>query len=997
MRSLASRDKILSMDVLEPDVYLADRRWILGESSQPVSSLEKEMRLPKNATHFAMAGPYSILVIDRTHVIYSTKSDTGKKVEEFDLPKPIDIISTAPYDGWFLLSLCSGELYMVNNFGKCMPLPPVKYLISTSFCWIDNKKEMILLAGSQFSHVTAFFITSKNITARQLYVCNEKEKAPIASIAQINFCDNRYLIIGTYINLIILRWYSIDEEPVPLKMIERESKTIYPSFVVANEQYIAWLTKENLYLYTIGQLLDDEPGMLTMSFDKLKSLLYVEPEKFLSQLSVPIAMSKYYLILAATSSDTLSNSQAALIIGLDLKTLHVGFRFPFANERNPIIINLNPTKQLLIITTENYIYKLDLSTEQQFKSIPLISDAKESAIQQKKNTDEIPISELLSTFLEEKHFRDATQLLRTALEGIVPPPSDGNDDDAPLSEECIQEICLQFLIYEINVISICKGGDDTDLRFQKQSNASKSKYDMLASLAHILRLREFSRASAKLSDSTILQRSGSETAVQLLLETAVDQSQKDSKIVKLIRHGLDQEKQNCIVLPLNPKNRDDAGELIRSGKFDINVIRNAIKFIMNPEFKKEPIDEIVKGLSPEVCQKVAHLLADPGLDDDQINSIINALEILVNLAYSDKLLPPVIMRYREYVQRKFNEGPVQNIAPKIFQSLKYMPGQINAKVCFELIKYMCANQSSNAGQVPQSPINGSTSISSITSTGLLPTFTGQHQGTSSFERPYVDIILWELALAKDMDAEQKDEELYKYLVDKSYSILLVNKPETFQHLLLNGMYHSAAQVATEAHMYKQAVQAVSLIPKSNPIRNRFIRHYIRVSPKDMWESLCQKYGITHIDEMEKDESSITKEKLARKLEAMRNQIKDLRHKADNSANFLQDLDEWGEKMNPPSLTCCACHKHINSGQGYAFPCGHSFHLKCLPNVVMDALPPDDQDKLRYIQSLKKLTPQDTKQQEELLLSDCPECGKLAVNLIRVPAVGRTNWSIPSLY
>ena len=994
MRSLASRDKMLSMDVLEPDVYLADRRWILGESSQPVASIEKEMRLPKNATHFAMAGPYSILVIDRTHVLYTIKSENGKNVEEFDVPKPIEIISTAPYDGWFLLSLCTGDLYIVNNFGKCMPLPQVKYLISTSFCWIDNKKEMILLAGSQFSHVAAFFITSNNITARQLYVCNEKEKAPIASIAQITFRDNRYLIIGTYINLIILRWYNTEEEPVPLKRIERGSKTIYPSFVVANDQHVAWLTKENLYVYTIGQLLDDEPGMLKLSFDNLKSLLYIEPEKFLSQLSVPIAMSKYYLMIAATSSDSLSNSQAALIIGLDLKTLHVGFRFPFNNEKDPIKISYNPNKKMLTILTENYVYKLDLSTEQQFKEMPLITDAIESAIQQKRSNEDIPIAELLSTFLEQQHFRDAIQLLKTALDGIEVPATNKTDDTAPLSEAAIQEICLQFLIYELNVISLCKGVDDPDLRSQMQMSASNNKFDMLASLAHILRLREFSRAGVKLSDNAIWQNRGSsETAVELLLETAVDQGQKDTKIVNIIRHGLDQEKQNCIVLPLNPKNRDDAGELIRSGKFDLNVIRNAIKFIMNPEFKKEPIDEIVKGLSPEVCQKVAHLLADPGLDDDQINAITNALEKLVELANSDKLLPPVIMRYREYVQKKFNEGPVNKFGEKIFQSLKYMPGQINAKICFELLKYLCSPQNNNSGQIPQSPSN---SISSITSTGILPSFTGQLQGTSTFEKKPVDVILWELALAKDMDAQEKDEELFnKFLNNKSFEIILSNRPETFQHLLLNGMYHSAAQIATDAKMHKQAVHAVSLIPKSNTNRNKYLRRYIRYSPKTMWESLCQKYGIAHIDEIEKDEGSITKEKLAKKLEAMRNQIKDLRHKADNSANFLQDLDDWGEKMNPPSLTCCACNKHINSGEGYSFPCGHSFHLQCLPSVVIDALSPSEQDDLKFIQSLKKPTPEDIKRQEKLLLSDCPECGKLAVNLIRVPAVGRTKWSLPN--
>ena len=963
MRSLASRDRGLATDAQDPDVFFADRRWILGERNQPVPSLEKVARLPKNTNHYVQSSLYSVVVTDKTHLKFTVVLHSGPKEAVTDFNKPIDVVLPAPVDGYFLVSPCMGKMYLINNSGNMVEFPEMQYpLTNTSFFWFEHGGQMHLLAGSQFSHIVCFHISKSGIKEQQLYFA--EEKAPISSLALITYNNTKYILVATFINLLVLKWDDMSANPVLFGKVERtcQKKMYIPSFVATNGEYIAWMTNEELRVYTPGQLLDDEPGSIAIPFSQLKNVLFVEPQIFLSQLTQPIVMSKNYIIIGATSSQSSNNPGTSTIIGFDVKTLKVAFRFPIANEneRVPLSIYFNQKEQFITVMTDSFLYKLDLKDEKPFSVLKTISDEKEEMKAEMKSSEIISTAELLSLFLEMPDFRSATHLLKTTLASIKQPVI-SEDESEPLSEEAVQEICMQFLIYELNVISMCSKDGKGDLRVIRQLN-THGKFDMLASLAHIIRLREFSKAGEKLSDNGLIASHGKcETAVAMLLEKAVDQGHRDAKIINLLRKGLDEDNQNVVISPLNPTAREDAASMITINNFGEKETREAIKKILNPEAASKH-DEFVRNLKPEIVKQVSELITFKGLDNDQIDAITNALDMIVNLKNSERLLPSIIMRYRDIVKNKFKH-PDATSAKQIFESLRYMPGQIPAPSCFELLRLLSKqNPASQQKQIAQ-------------------------------QKPPLDEIVWELALAEG-NAEEKDDQLYDILVNTTYDVVLSNKPETYQHLVLAKMYRSAAQVALHANMILQSVHAASLIDKSNKNRDRYIRRFIRYAPKTMWEELCQKYGITHMDEVEKDESGITKDKLAKKFEEMKTKIEDLQNKARDSAEFLQVLDDWGSETNPPSEVCTFCGKPIGSDLAYSFACGHCFHSSCLSKAAVDTLSADEQFTLTQLEMSKKPTAQEIQERENLLLSDCPECGQRAVNLIRIPIIKTSNWGMP---
>lgn len=947
MRSLQSRDRIVVADKDEPDVYTGERRWILGTRTQPVPSVEKVMRFPKNTTHFVQNGPYSITVNSNKNLFFSVTRTSGNKTDEINLEENIEVLCASPAEGYFLASLSHNNnvgLMLIEPDGKNRLLPKISSFTTTSFEWIDNGNSLLLLVGSLFGQIFSFTISRNNIKDNQLHIF--QHKAPISSLAHLEYGGQRYLLVATYLDLVILKWNDVSQPPELFLTLERfnEKKFAVPSFVITNQKYVAWITYEDVRIYTPAQLLQIENGGIHMPFSKLKTIIQIEPQIFLCQLTRPVVMSKKHLIIAAPS----------VLVGFDIKSLEIAFRFPFSNQ----IKSIFETNNILWIVTVSHLYKLDLTHEKEIEPIVLISDVKKDSIARETISEGVTLSEMLSVQLEKSNFKGAVQMLTNILSQIPLPKVDENES-VPLSEDAVHEICLEFLLYELNIITLCTNNEENvDLKPHRHLD-TKGKFDMLASLAHLLRLREFSRAGDKLRDEGVIRSLGeTETAVAMLLEKAYSQADHDAHIISALKGGLllNQEQEE-ITIPLIPAKREEAAKLLRENPANF---KEAVANFFNPTLKKERREEIAGMISEDRKKEIVKLLTTPGLDDKQKDTIVNALDILIKIANQEKL-PSLIMRYREVVEKHCMSKNIkdENVLNIMNFSMPYFPGRLSTAMCLEIIKNLAKSKSKLSN---------------------------------------IDIALWQLALANDQSSTYKDKELHKILTeDLNLDLNINNVPETYEQLIRRGLFVSAADIAFRAKMYSKAVYAVSLIsadPNSNKNelneREKYIRRFIRMTPPPIKQDLCKKYNITHIDEEEKDGEGPSQHKLVEKFQNLRQQIKDLRKKAAESADFLEQINTWGDAIPQASERCAECGKVIGMDPAYAFPCGHTFHVSCIKTAAYDTLTVKNQQILNSYKGTK-LTPEEKKVVEDILLDDCPKCGIASVNLIRIPIVGESKW------
>lgn len=941
MRSLQSRDRLTVTEREDPDSYTAERRWILGSRLQPVSPVEKVMRLPKNTTHFVQNGPYSITVNDYKNLFLQVTRTSGNKAEEINLESNVEIIIPSPAEGYFLVSLSNQPLRLIEPDGRQRRFPQNTFqLTTTSFEWIDNRDSLLLLAGTMFGHIDCFTITRSNIVDNQFII--DEHKAPISSLAYLEYHGEKFILVGTFFDLIILKWSDYTKNPEHYKTIERisEKKICIPSFVITNQKYIAWLTNEDLRVFTPEQLLHSDNECKRMPFEHLKHIIQIEPQIFLSQLNRPCVMSKHHVILAAPS----------VVVGFDLKTLETAFRFPFTNT----ITSMFLTPNLLSIVTTSHLYKIDLADEREISPIVLVSDVKNQIIQKKQTSEGVTLAELLSALLENNDFKGAIQTLHNALANIPLPKVDDNEN-VPLSEEAVEEICIEFLLYELNVITLCNKDEKVDLKPSRVINTN-GKYDMLASLAHLLRLREFSRAGDKIRDESVITSLGrTETAVAMLLEKAYSQSEHDAHILSALNSALliHPDEQQYLVESISAKKREEATSILENNSA---AFSEAILCFLKPSTPKDVADKVTSFISEDRKRDIIKLLTQKGLDDKQKDTIVNALDILIEIAEKEKL-PSVIMRYREIVEDHCKSKDINDmkVLSVLNFSMPYLPGQLSTNMCLAIIKEIA---------------------------------------TSKNKFSSIDIALWNLALANDEPAAKKDEELHKMIKDVTLEFHINNVPETFEHLIRRGLYISAADVALQAKMYSKAVYAVSCYPHEaeNNRREILIRRYIRMTPRSMWQDLCKKYNVSHIDEEEKDGEGPSQARLVEKFKDLRQKIKDLRNKAAESADFLEQINNWGDVLPQASERCAECGKQIGTEQAYAFSCGHTFHASCMKAAAFDTLSVSNQNKLLSFKS-SKLTPEERKIVEDILLDDCPKCGLASVNLIRIPIVTKSRWGL----
>jgi len=920
MSRLKERSISGALDISEIDTYTANRKWLMGSKGCPFF-IEKSMKLPKNFSHYIQSGIYSVTVTDKLHLVHFTASLEGGIYKEHDFPSKIDTVIPAPEDGWFLVTLMSGELFLLDHAGQLKQFPKLaNHLASSSFFWIRDERILYLIGGSLFSHVTCLSIAKSKITERVLFV--DDLKAPISSISQVMDGKKRYLLVATFLSLLILEWPSFNSDPVRINTIFRsgQSKVCIPSFLASNNKKVAWLTHDELRLYTIEQLVDSFPGSIGISFNDLKNTIMVEPIMYLSQTTPPIAMIENYLILSAPS----------VLLFFSVDDLSMLYRFPFMVS--PIsYFNLNPNSKILSIITPQHLYKCDVSKESPYLELDTTQNLKEEYLQTLESSKIVTKNQLMYSLLEDKNYKKSITLLTNVMKKII----GKNDSKEKNIDKDVERICIQFLIFELEVISICEGGDITNLS-PIENIPNNDCFDLLSSLAYMLRLRAFSPVSKKLFSKEVLdQFQGNKTTIMLLLENdciveAIDQIIKESPLSEMVNYVVYNSFEKLEPLfsqTSNPKICDLLSSIIPqiSGKVPIKALLDLIQYDSK---QKRPFDLLFWAFARNSQKAQVLYITQEGFIDPRYsaNSTLSKSDQNKKIDPSDFFL--VLL---------FNEQQ-KNVVSKACQAYKL--GYVK---CIE--------------------------------NGIID------PNSEAFRREL--LVVEKNGTVRLGVYEIYDEVLCDIIRNPKHQIHFMNHYHTYEQLKYYGLYHSAAEVALGVQFYSQAIKSVSLVHES--IRMILIRRYIRASPKNLWNSFCTEYHITHIEDEERS-TTMTKDKLATRLSEMRTRIKELEKSAKESAQFLQELDEWGGEGKSPSDKCPCCRKSLSGSTVIAFPCGHAFHNQCLLSKVSDTLSPNLYTELKDLCKQTKLSAENERKKDQLLTEDCPLCGLASINSLRINIV-----------
>ena len=505
----------------ESDTFTTDRRWLLGER-RLVVGFEKVSKLSKpmdgEITHYCQSGQNSIIVMNKHHVMYQLRNKGRVETVECDIRDGmVDTIIPSPFPGVFLIAMLPNGLKRTTGYGKVVDIPGIKYsLPATAFHWMPgtSQRELYLLAGTLFGQVIEVVIPGEeNMPARVTCLFINQEKGPTSSLISVKHNDQVYVLVSTQKDLVILRYNGPGQQMSEVRSMvaTRERKYCIPSFVVTNGQHVAWLTFEELRIFTVPQIIDELPGACAVPMKQLSELVGVDQTVYLLQNRCPMIMSRYYVILCSPN----------VIVGFSTRDCSVAFKFPFAGKDIIMSLTIDPVEKAAFVATQQNLFKLDLKNEREADHVTPIHEEKEERIRTMEPSEMVQGSEILSALLEGDDYQKAVQFLSKHLRRIVDktPP---NDQSQSLSQEEIQQLCEQFLIYELGVIDACKRKTPSDFQSMVMVNPKiMEKFDVFGSLVELLQLRAFSPEAAKIQDLALreIRKYGdSPMTIKLLLE-----------------------------------------------------------------------------------------------------------------------------------------------------------------------------------------------------------------------------------------------------------------------------------------------------------------------------------------------------------------------------------------------------------------------------------------------------------------------------------------------
>lgn len=519
------------------DTFTTDRRWILGRRTPPlyVEKIKKKVDHPpdKKLTLFARSGAYSIMVFGDSDLRWTFQGNQDTKTFDLVMKGKVDAIFPSPYEGFFLLAIRPGHLSLLNTYVKLIDFPQTaKLSLSlTSFHWIKREQNMLFLfAGSIFGHVLCFNVQPTGATEKTLYI--DDAKAPISSIASIIVGNVPHIIVATFRNLLIFEWPSSAADLILKTKIDRPSgpSMCIPSFVSANDEYVVWLNHDELHFYNHQQVLGEGIGIgCSLPFEDLRRYISSEPHVFLAQDVSPIMLTKYYCILAADSAITcfsLSDPMAE------------PSRFPLANTSPPLRMSIDQhPRPAIIITSKDNEFRIDMANEQPVKKVKTIREYKEERLVTLNPCKEVTANEMLTTLLEKGDFQLAICILGNMLDDSIKRQKKKNDDGKTLNPLTINHLCIEFLIFELQLIQACNLDNPTI--FAPPMKVHCDDFDLFVTIEKLLQLRAFSPVSKKIDDEKLLEQClDSPEAVRILFET--ERALQDGKLLdKIIEKGID--------------------------------------------------------------------------------------------------------------------------------------------------------------------------------------------------------------------------------------------------------------------------------------------------------------------------------------------------------------------------------------------------------------------------------------------------------------------------
>ena len=848
----------------ESDTFTTGRRWLLGERRlvvgfERVSKMGKAME--GEITHYSQSSTSSIMVMNKHKVVYQLRNRDRLETIECDIRDgAVDTIIPSPFPGVFLIAMLPNGLKRTNSYGKLINIPGISYsLPATAFHWMPggSQRDLYLLAGTLFGQVIEVIIPpEENAPARVtcLFIC--QEKGPTSSLISVKHNDQVYVLVSTQKDLVVLRYNGPGQQMTEVKSIvaTHERKYCIPSFVVTNGVHVAWLTFEELRIYTVAQLIDELPGSCAVPMKQLSELVGVEQTVYLLQNRCPMVMSKFYVILCSPN----------VIVGFSTRDCSVAFKFPFAGKDIIMPLTIDPAAKAAFVATQQNLFKLDLKNEREANHVTPIRDEKEERIMSMEPSEMVQGSEILSSLIESGDYQKAVTFLTRHLRRVVDrtPP---NDQRQSLSQEEIQQLCEQFLIYELGVIDACKRKTPDDFQAMVMVNPKiMEKFDVFGALVELLQRRAFSPEAAKIQDKAL------------------------------------------------------------------NEIRKY-------------------GDSPMTIK----LLLEEGKVQDAIANI-------PRFGATQSTLAHLVFKHRDALKELYRQVDEKNrrISDIILQVLPFVTGDVDPATSLKLIQ--------------------------------------QEKARKSSQKP-VDLLVWSICASET--GREIDEELSEVFnrYNSGSLKLLMNPFSTLQHLLEAQLYHTAANIAGHLGLHREAVIAARKVPNGDI---QLIYHFIRKAPKSMRGDLCREVDIELPRDNDDDElvRAATKETVAKELEATIEKLKVLGKQNEKSLQFLKELEEWGStesQESQPQMHCGCCRKSMRGGYGYAFPCGHSLHQRCLEREMARILSPEEQARLGQL--LKKTNPtrEEIDEREKLLASDCPLCGMISASKIGVYIVSdeeKGDWS-----
>ena len=157
------------------------------------------------------------------------------------------------------------------------------------------------------------------------------------------------------------------------------------------------------------------------------------------------------------------------------------------------------------------------------------------------------------------------------------------------------------------------------------------------------------------------------------------------------------------------------------------------------------------------------------------------------------------------------------------------------------------------------------------------------------------------------------------------------------------------------------------------------KHHLRSVPRILQAQICKELNLTITEEDDDFLKGVqmTKENVVNELKTMIQELKQLKKQAEESSQFLTELEEWGGAQKDPQTHCGYCRKSLHGCNGICFPCGHAFHEKCATKATQEAIINTESEKL-----LKKALSQGDKEMvDKIVCQDCPLCGMRAAGML----------------